>query len=408
MKEDILLYRVRIKEWEKQFAAEHGRKPSKSDIKAEPEIYGAYKAYNLMKSGKTEKRSKKGDPQVNDRLLPIVQPEIPKYPSFDFAGLLTDDEEKVDKNPVPNAELGPTPQANGKVLSIFDMVLSPPESSPLKMRSKALHSSPLKQEQVFKTPTKAPRKLQFTDLTPSAGGKSIFEKLQQESMVAEVAVEPIVETPFYLGKVNNKFLFQEVSQSKAEEPSTPTRALSSPVINFQVSPSPLKSQRFLSFGSNKKVSDIFNDYKSLQIDEALKIEIENEFLSEPEDDELPLEAPSNVTVFSRKRKRITQKRTTRNWKIKPKSDGQDEDTFNGKNVHDEIKKINEMEQQKMADYIEGVEKEEEETDDDEVYSRPVSIPQKPGKKPKTLSDNYQRLKINDPRLKRFKQRMKRR
>lgn len=407
MAEDLLQCRLRIKEWERDFSAKNGRIPSKADIKAEPTIYEAYKAYNSSKDKKRKDKktsrlkpatTKAAEP-VAELILESVAEPVMEEPEFDFVSGLTDNEEETQKI-VLNAELGPTPQANGKVLSIFDMIMSPPESSPIK-KTRPLLSSPSGPLNIFKTPTKAAKKLQFTDLTPSRTGRNIMAQLQQVATPSR-SEDLIVETPFYLGKVNNKFLFREEDSPEKPGvqsfPSTPTRSGSS-VVNFQVSPSPLKSQRFLSFGNNKKVSDIFNDYKSIQIDETQRLEIEEEFQEEEED---VAEGPEEVgPQNSKKRRKITQKRTTRNWKIKPKFDDQT-DTFDGKNVHDEIQK---MEIQKDEVDV------EEEASDDEVYSRPV--PAKSTKKAtpgkiNPISNNFQRLKINDPRAKKFKQRMKRR
>lgn len=416
MSEDkLLLYKVRIKDWEKAFLAANGKLPSKADVKADLEIRKAYKKYNQLKASKDAKGSKpqreaeneqKSENSAKTRSSDLIHIDI---------NLTEDEEEQVEL--VRNAELGPTPQANGKVLSIFDMVLSPPESSPLKQRGQFLVPgassimSPTKSgPHEFKTPTKSVKRLELSDLTPSRGDRpSLMARLELASSAKAItptsASKGLVETPFYLGKVNNKFLFREDGEQKSGEaslPSTPTKSPS--IVNFQVSPSPLKSQRFLSFGRAKKVSDIFMEYQSMQLGdefEAQKLEVEREFQaneeveSEKVDEEHPLMA-------ARRKKAKTQKRTTRRWKIKPKS-GEAGDDFEGKDVHQEMERIKVRQHDELVGYMEGhTESEESEEEEFVAPTRPASTKINP------VSNNYKRLKINDPRAKKFKQRMRRR
>lgn len=400
MSEDRLLqYKRRIKEWEKRFHAEHGRVPSKADCKADEQIWKAYKTYNQMKL-RAQKPDKENTSAKSDKGATV---------HIDVA-LTEDEEEHVEL--VKNAELGPTPQANGKVLSIFDMVLSPPESSPLKQRGAGLFVSPSKPALgEFKTPTKAVKKLGFADLTPSRAGKpSIMLRLEQASSPRAVTPksvqkEAVVETPFYLGKVNNKFLFREDGPGDVPSlPSTPTRSPSA--VNFQVSPSPLKSQRFLSFGPAKKVSDLFLDYQSMTMDEdfeAQRLELEKELEEQKaEDAKVKVEQPEPSRFMKKRKKTLTQKRTTRRWKIKPKQ-GEAGDAFEGKDVHAEIEKLQAQQRDNLEEYMgSGSESEESEEEEFVAPKRPASTKINP------VSNNFQRLKINDPRAKKFKQRMKRR
>lgn len=418
----LLRYKRRIKDWEKQFLAKNGKLPSKSDVKADKEIWKAYKTYNQLKEA--------------DKDIKPLEKEQKTEVTQEAAGDIEQEQDAELEKPElgMNAEFGPTPQANGKVLSIFDMIVSPPESSPLKKKSQNISighfSSPSKPldhlpspkkshpPDVFKTPTKAPRKLQFTDLTPSRGTptkQSILAQLQQASspqkkMLNAADVIEGEETPLYLGKVNKMFLFKEddseTSPIKRNTYSTPVKeSLAS--VTFNTTPSPLKPLRLLSFGNKKSLSDLFHECQNLEIDEefkAQKQEIENELEANAVNESE--EVATEESAPSRKRKRITQKRTTRRWKIKPRGENEAED-FEGKDVHSEMQKIREEEQKEFLEYMEGDNADDSATDDDETYVKP-DLFKTSGKKKKTLSNNYQRLKINDPRTKRFKQRMKRR
>lgn len=427
---EIDICRRQIKDWERAFAVDSGRPPSKADIKANTVIRKAYKRYQQLK-GKAKKpeQSKLIAKETND-LVNVV---------------FSDDSDVEPIEPAHNAELGPTPQANGKVLSLFDMVPSPPESSPLKTRNlgipeaqlpkdlehylstyqindlpvKKASMSPIKNlssDSIFKTPTKAVKPLSFSNLTPSRSSVSISTRLQMAAQQSPNKSASGLETPLYLGKVNSRFSFDAGSPTKLKEEKSPTKAttysgspLKTPLhssINFQVSPSPLKSQRILSFGSGKRVSTLFNELQNIVKDEtyeAQKLELEEELLNQEADEDESNNAEDEY-MNRKRRKAKTQKRTTRRWKMKPREDGLTDEVFDGKDVHEELRKISEINQKELIGTITS---EDESESDEELPERLVN------KKPAStkfvpVSNNFKRLKINDPRAKKFKQRMKRR
>ncbi|GEQ70263.1 hypothetical protein JCM33374_g3939 [Metschnikowia sp. JCM 33374] len=430
---EILQHKIRIKEWERNFASKHGKAPSKADVKADVEIWKAYKAYNDMKKKSDKATKQSGKPSSKSDVskhLSSQKPTQDKYKSAQNTASeqilinsvdvpLTDDEDIEPIVPVQNAELGPTPQANGKVLSIFDLILSPPESSPIKQNPKAstqlLAPAMMASASPFKTPTKSVKRINFGDLTPSRG-PSIAEKLRLASSPSRnsetpksIAKNDIIETPRYLGKVNSKFSFSEHDSPSRASPSK-QRLFQTPVKppsaeNFQVSPSPLKSQRFLS----KKLSDIFAEHQNLVMDEefeAQKREFEQEFVDTEDTLEQTTPTEENLRDMRKRKKATTQKRTTRRWKIKPRTDGEQGESFDGKNVHEEIEKIETRDRSHLAEYIEGQASAEELSDDEDEEIAPRKVPASTKINP--VSNNYQRLKINDPRAKKFKQRMRRR
>lgn len=429
--DQLLEYKRKIKEWEKSFQGENGRLPSKNDVKANKDIRRAYKTYNQLKEKVKQARTGKSKEEGNAEKFKTSKhsetsqhEKLPSQPEFKPLNVSIDTDDELSETeaemPVANAEFGPTPQANGKVLSIFDMVLSPPESSPLKLKQQLYFQlSPVKmrmESQVFKTPTKAVKKIEYADLTPSksSGGKtSLMAQLRQASspqkprMNDEPATPtkngsgPLVETPFYLGKVNNKFLFNKLSESPvADVFTTPTKPSNN---TFQVSPSPLKPQRM--FSLTRSVSEIFNDNRNIDFEEleAQKLEIEKD-LDTIEDEE---EDTTEQAPFTRKRKAITQKRTTRRWKIKPNANLDQEDAFEGKDVHEEIKKLDDDERKAAEAYVNGTEIHDNDEEDPDLVKLVPRVA-KAGRKLKPISDNFKRHKINDPRTKKFKQRMRRR
>lgn len=445
----ILEYKVRIKEWEKKFASEHGKPPSKSDVKADPDIRKAYKVYNELKKAAASTSSiteieTAGSSADNERMSsrltkasqsnPVEMDQV-KLPSLNV--YFTDDEEMEKNLVVFNAELGPTPQANGKVLSLFDLLMSPPDSSPVnkgsmvKKEPSTISGSPLKQPNIFKTPTKLVKRIEMSDITPSRSGSNLMEKLRTAASpsVGGASNDDIMETPFYLGNLSSKFSFNDTLYPLEESPSKagPAKTPEKPTQlfeNFLVSPSPLKSQRHLSYGSCKKVSQIFQEFQNLAAsqdfeEQKRQIEEENkqvEKLLQLNSAALQLtEAPS----LARKRKKaLTQKRTTRRWKIKPRyMDDTEATASEGMDVHKELGRLKKANYEQLQTYLNGdmsgenlteEDDDEEEEEDDDNEDKPILRNPALSTKINPISNNYQRLKINDPRAKKFKQRMKRR
>lgn len=386
--QDIIHLKKSIKEWEHLFQRMHGRPPNKEDMKLDPKIHKLYKAYRIAKAG-----PKKQKPQPRSNIDMVVT----------FS-----DDESSDHEVIQTAELGPTPQANGKVLLILDIHLTPPELSPIK-RSTAQPQIKVEGVTEFKTPTKTVKKLNFSDLTPLRNRIDVASRLH---MAAEVTPEKpaphiALETPQYLAKYNRKLNVNLDSPERVElrsspfltaspEVHTPTKNTLSP-SKFQVSPSPLKSHRFMSFGARKKLSDIYNDFRSIEFEEEEQFDGVDEEVLDTVD-----------TTLAPRKKVTTQKRTTRRWKIKPRSAGDGHDQYANKDIHNEIRRLDEQKRKQLEDYIEENVSEEEELNSDEELERlRVAKELAAASKKTSNSENYQRLRINDPRTKRFKM-MKRR
>lgn len=387
--------KVRIKEWENSFKEKNGRVPSKEDAKAS-EIWSVYQMYNKLKS-RTRRRA--NDPEeIDARLKTDSNPHIsihteeipPQKPSFIA---------QSPKNSLKaEAEFGPTPQANGRVLLIFDMIGGTPERSPLKSKKEGLKNLPFSSntDVGFKTPTRPPRQITFAELTPSrssASRPSVAEKLAMALSPTRTPSQAVAETPFYLRHVELPLQ----TGLKESDPQTPSKTS---VVTFQVSPSPLKPVRMLSFG--KKISDLANELKKIDEDELAAQRLEYGF-EETDDDEDEHAEPGaeNAGAQKRRRKPITQKRTTRRWKIKPRSEDGNTKNLEGKNVHDEVQRLQEKEQTHRTNYLNGVANEESEEEDNLEEQQQAQKPAR-ARKHNLVSNNFKRLKINDPRTRRFK------
>lgn len=125
--------RASIKEWERSFAAAHdGKKPSKSDIKADREIAAKYKEFQrlgdvlagkLALEGLQSPRKKQKTDSVRRRLYDWT-PRKPKPAIFE------PHPNQIDPYDAPPSAtpkrflsaIGPTPQRDGKVLGLFDLL----------------------------------------------------------------------------------------------------------------------------------------------------------------------------------------------------------------------------------------------------------------------------------------------
>lgn len=357
-----------IKHWEHSFTKSKGRPPGKSDVKKHSQINQLYKIYKSLKRGNSD----------HIDIIPGLSDEE------------DDGKEESPGNSVLLApELGPTPQAQGKVLSIFDMKVTPPQSSPLKTKD---NKPEMPEMSEFKTPTKLPKP---TISTPK--GSSLMDKLKSAGSPIKTPAKtpvPVNETPQYL-KVNlQRYNYEKPQHSpfvtspikkdgtKSTPITTPTKTptKSTPIEQFQTSPSPLKPQRVLN--RHKSLIDVFNDHKNLTLHPEEDIDQGSDHKQDSEEEQ--------VSALPSKRRKPTQKRSTRRWKIKPR-EYDVHDSIQGKDVHQEIAKQNDSRQQHMQKYLDG---EEEELEPEPEPELPTSKVQSSGRKVAPISNNYRRLKIN--------------
>ncbi|MCJ1294282.1 regulatory particle non-ATPase [Xylographa carneopallida] len=157
--------RGELKTWENAFAAaNHGRKAGREDIKQHPEIAQKYKAYNKLRarlssglppqgsSSPPPPAKKRKRPSPEDRPSSAAQQHTQKlspsrhHPSainpYDLPSQLT-------PNP-PRTIIGPTPQKNGLVLGLFDLLSPKPTPSKSNLAAAAQLAGP----QPLATPSK--------------------------------------------------------------------------------------------------------------------------------------------------------------------------------------------------------------------------------------------------------------
>lgn len=444
LQSSINLVKREIKTWEHQFQQQNNRIPTKADVKDNDKVLNLYKAYKNLK------HKQQGLPQ-HDKTTRQLHPGRQKHQqlhsqyskeplnsaftesSIDIIRDISDNEiNDEDSNLTEaqtmlnqNSNLGPTPQAGGKVLSIFDMKLTPPESSPLKNKSESLNQESTEPNNFeFKTPTKPSVINQgITPNKPSSSNASFMQRIANIAALKSPIRTPshnninnnmhsLIQTPSYLNRNISKFDFSKKNQSRSSPfvsgiesspvenqdtsmdfPETPSRQTPT---TFQVSPSPLKSQAFVNVGGNKRLLDVFQDHKN--------ISISNEEMNEYEDEHLDENDENSVTALPSRQRSKTQKRTTRRWKIKPNVASQ-EDVLQIKNVHEVLEKINEKKESNLDRMIQGESNEQEQEEQEEADQVIANNSSNTGrKKIAPISHNYKRLKINKKGKGKFRRR----
>ena len=146
--------RAELKEWEHSFAAEHGRKPSRDEVKKDPHISAKYKEYSKLRTSSLSAASRLT--ASNSETKPEHTPSTTKGVHDPFASAKSDkstantrkkaadifktptksritpaDQQEIYDSPLslrrtrlfgnrPRDSVGPTPQRTGKVLGLFE------------------------------------------------------------------------------------------------------------------------------------------------------------------------------------------------------------------------------------------------------------------------------------------------
>lgn len=358
------LLKIQIKDWEHSFIKNNGRNPTKSDIKQNNEIslkYKQYRNYRINKSNplKTPTKAKKH----------VQQLETPQKTS-----------PLNSSPPIQVHELGPTPQLNGRVLSIFDVSTSPSVTPTKQMINVTVDD----EFALNSTPSK---KSTFSSRIMECYGEEedheiINSELEHEE---EIVTLPSSQSIFKTPQKNNR-----TQNFLTETPSYLTTGTKSHSL-MGVSPSPLASQRMKK--GLTKIIDELNDIKSelkygdFDRDELVPVIEEEEELLESENG--GNKNPNTLKLYKKNR---TQKRQTRRVKMKARKD-LEVDEMKDKNVHDVIQEMEESKLQILQGiHMEPSSSEEESDSEEEVYVRQKLEPIDP-KKMKERK-NFVKLKIN--------------
>ncbi|KAL8721731.1 MAG: hypothetical protein Q9225_001629 [Loekoesia sp. 1 TL-2023] len=166
MEQECLKLRLELKEWEKSFvAANGGKKAGREDIKQLPEIANKYKLYKKLRAGDKVSPPKRDAPEQDQppkkryaRKPPLASTETPQKRLKHLHA--PQDEVVIPEESVDPSEntsiahrksIGPTPQKNGRVLGLFDL-LTPSSTFRTPSKRQSLALLPLN---VVETPSRA-------------------------------------------------------------------------------------------------------------------------------------------------------------------------------------------------------------------------------------------------------------
>ncbi|KAL8812356.1 MAG: hypothetical protein Q9200_001082 [Gallowayella weberi] len=172
MDQECQKLRTELKDWEKSFAATNGgKKAGREDIKRHPEIAAKYKIYNKLRAQASDSLERDVAPTPDHAAPrkrhasnhPPASAHTPQkrskhlHSSHEHAEISQDQAPgSAQKTPVAHRiSIGPTPQRNGRVLGLFDL-LTP--SSSFRTPSKRQSLAPLPPN-VVGTPSKVESKL---------------------------------------------------------------------------------------------------------------------------------------------------------------------------------------------------------------------------------------------------------
>ncbi|OQO01139.1 hypothetical protein B0A48_13382 [Cryoendolithus antarcticus] len=186
------LLRDELKTWEKKFRADHGRKPGRDDIKSDASIAAKYKIFNGLNGRskpvpvqseaaivattprKASRRSMSSVQPLSERPTNTThstpQKAVPAYKSLAAIALSPVREDETTPAHI-KCLLGPTPQRDGQVLGIFDMLES---GTPTKGSAYAAASN---DTLVAATPSKSIKSIASLDAlsrTPQSSGTRRF------------------------------------------------------------------------------------------------------------------------------------------------------------------------------------------------------------------------------------------
>ncbi|ODV73598.1 Sld2p CYBJADRAFT_167628 [Cyberlindnera jadinii NRRL Y-1542] len=329
--------KLEIKSWEKQFKAREGRNPTRDDIKKNLDVAAKYKLYNSLKQQcnrqplspvKRQRQSHNGQLQTPEK----TSPDAPRR------------SQDADTGISPRVEqLGPTPQLNGRVMSIFDVITSP-YRTPTKCRTVNVLSTPSRRLDLEST------------LQEETGGDEVETKTPQK-----VVRTLTFETPAYL-------------KNRAVE-------------MVSSSPSPLATQRM-----KKSLSTIASELKDIQ-DELKYGDYDEDdlipFAEHDSSDDEAGEEDEQGSVPLQQWKKKGPKRQVRLVKKRARKTTGNEDEMKGKNLREEMQKLATVKESTFES-----ENSEEWSDNDSEYDNDdYVIPEVTSKRRKPLNNNFKKYKI---------------
>ncbi|CDR43282.1 CYFA0S11e03136g1_1 [Cyberlindnera fabianii] len=390
--------KVEIKRWEHEFREKEGRNPQKEDIKKDASIAAKYKMYNTIKM--KVMKALKADTSIREPLTPTKNANhlysTPQKSRKPTTHLNTPQQTSPPSAPSPVVKmLGPTPQLNGRVLSIFEAITAntPIKTTPTKTMPQITIEEPYYDE--FQTPTK--KRLDFSSfMRHDVEGSSAVNSSSPVEEPAQLPSSPAVPfTDAILSKPIFKTPQKNTAPNMIETPAYLKSSNKSHVVT--ASPSPLASQRIKKGLTTliAELQDIQEDLKYGDYDEFDYLEAPSSSDSEHEetneDDQVELIEDKGQAKWKRK-KRKGPKRQHRLVHIKPLPSGEEDTAIDIEgDVKEQIKNIVQKDE---IEVLESDESEEWSDDGNDYVRQKVDYSLMKGKrKPAGVSRNFKAYKL---------------
>ncbi|KAH0284328.1 hypothetical protein M436DRAFT_49780 [Aureobasidium namibiae CBS 147.97] len=238
--ERIQALRVELKSWEKQFSAQHGgKRPSREDIKNNVEIATKYREYDKLRRPTTQKIesqhivSVKPHHATPKKAAPAATPQKPNS-QFLVPNILALQEEEAELEPTPAAvrmHLGPTPQKDGQILSLFDdlsSTASKPSRTALASIEVNANFTPSKPSQLLFAENESPPE-NVHDRTPASSSKRFLldsfvsttplkrKREDEEPAHATPSSSKGLSTPAFLRRTSNMLIMDTLVEEAQDD-----------------------------------------------------------------------------------------------------------------------------------------------------------------------------------------------
>jgi DNA replication regulator SLD2 len=242
------ILRDELKSWENTFKLDNGRKPSREDIKSNAAIAAKYKRFNSLRYPEyvkqpieTPKKSSRRQ-DIPDNALRERAPDAATTPRGRAFKSLDNSQPQAhilspvrEEQPTPafiRNGLGPTPQRDGHVLGIFDMLSNGTPSkrspSPSEEHGDAVHATPSKNQSraidsaLSRTPQSSSKRY-FLDSFITTPGK---RKREDDEVGTPSSSKKLFATPSFLRRISHPMAPIEEDESHAMLPPRRMKPLS--------------------------------------------------------------------------------------------------------------------------------------------------------------------------------------
>lgn len=241
MATETITLREELKAWEKQFKTDNGgRKPSREDIKSNASIAAKYKLFNSLRNpeNNTAKRpieTPKKASRTRDIPDNALRERAPNAAAATPSRREPKPVETVDQQPILSpvkeeqptpafirSALGPTPQRDGHVLGIFDMLPTSTPSkrspSPTNERSGAIHGTPSKSASrssaLSRTPQSSSKRHYLDAFITTPGKRKRGTEEEDDEACPPSSSKKLFATPSFLRRVSHPMTMAPIGEEE--------------------------------------------------------------------------------------------------------------------------------------------------------------------------------------------------